>query len=306
MSATDAVETDAGWVVLDRLGGRLALLAGDGDLVRTFGRKGEGPGELSAPVALAYTGERLVVAERSGRLVLFDREGAAAGVVRLRFPGCGAARVHDLLSAPDSLVMLTRCPRASGEVSARLELVTLDGGRRPLIEVAYNDLRHARVDPFRSPVVARVDGRLAIGFLPDRCLDVLDEDGTVERRLCYPEGRRRPFPDSALAVLRLIEERTGGRVEFAVPEHAPPFISNRRNGHGVSSPSYREGGRRWTWSRPMASPGTCFRRVSRSSSAAGPFSSPSTSSLESRLPWSRWGEHHGSIRVRSRPHGRLR
>ena len=225
MSATDAVETDAGWVVLDRLGGRLALLAGDGELVRTFGRKGEGPGELSAPVALAYTGERLVVAERSGRLVLFDREGAAAGVVRLRFPGCGAARVHDLLSAPDSLVMLTRCPRASGEVSARLELVTLDGGRRPLIEVAYNDLRHARVDPFRSPVVARVDGRLAIGFLPDRCLDVLDEDGTVERRLCYPEGRRRPFPDSALAVLRLIEERTGGRVEFAVPEHAPPFIS---------------------------------------------------------------------------------
>jgi DNA-binding beta-propeller fold protein YncE len=56
---------------------RVVVFSRDGKFLRTFGRKGSGPGEFGEPHAIALDSqERVLVADRSnGRIEVFDREG---------------------------------------------------------------------------------------------------------------------------------------------------------------------------------------------------------------------------------------
>ena len=57
---------------------RILVFSGDGEFVRSFGRSGEGPGELRSPMALAWDGtDRLWVADGlNGRYHVFDSTGS--------------------------------------------------------------------------------------------------------------------------------------------------------------------------------------------------------------------------------------
>ena len=64
--------------VLDRSLDRIVVFSGGGEFVRSFGRSGEGPGELRSPMALAWDGtDRLWVADGlNGRYHVFDSTGS--------------------------------------------------------------------------------------------------------------------------------------------------------------------------------------------------------------------------------------
>lgn len=70
---------------------RVLFLSSDLRVVRTFGRKGSGPGELDFPWSIRRWGERLVVADAGNRrLTFFDRDGNAERT--LAIPGIAAGR----------------------------------------------------------------------------------------------------------------------------------------------------------------------------------------------------------------------
>lgn len=72
------VETEEGEVwVSDGMGARIVVLSATGEFVRSFGRRGEGPGEFSGPRRLATTGNNAVAVFDVGRssIELFDTQG---------------------------------------------------------------------------------------------------------------------------------------------------------------------------------------------------------------------------------------
>lgn len=121
-----AVDTLARIYVLDVVNHRVVVLSSSGEVVRTFGEEGNGPGELAGPVALAVEpgGDVIVVDHTKAAPVRFTPDGAVAPsdpwpagwrpraiayagqtivAARSRYDGEGLAAVeHDVLSALDS------------------------------------------------------------------------------------------------------------------------------------------------------------------------------------------------------------
>jgi len=61
--------------VVSRKTHNIRVFNASGRLVRTFSRKGEGPGELSSPGELQYAGDRLWLSAALGRVAVFDTTG---------------------------------------------------------------------------------------------------------------------------------------------------------------------------------------------------------------------------------------
>lgn len=61
--------------VLDRMNARVLRYDSDGNRVAAFGRRGEGPGELSDPIAIAASGRTLIVMDRGGVFSALDSTG---------------------------------------------------------------------------------------------------------------------------------------------------------------------------------------------------------------------------------------
>ncbi len=91
----------------------------DGQPLARFGRKGDGPGEFRAPVAIAALGNRLVVlqARRTHTLIVFDSAGRVAADLSLATPG-------------DWVRMLWRAPGFPLESSLRVRTASEDVTRR--------------------------------------------------------------------------------------------------------------------------------------------------------------------------------
>jgi hypothetical protein len=72
-----AVMDDGTMAVLDRTNAAVWLVAPTGQLVKRFAGKGNGPGELHSPIAIAAVGHRWVVQEPSVRrtFTVYDRDG---------------------------------------------------------------------------------------------------------------------------------------------------------------------------------------------------------------------------------------
>lgn len=80
---TVALGPDGRIFVLEFSADRVMVFSGKGEFVRSFGGSGEGPGELSHPMAMAWDGsDRLWVADFAGRYHVFDPRGALQKTVR--------------------------------------------------------------------------------------------------------------------------------------------------------------------------------------------------------------------------------
>lgn len=72
--------------VADALDCAVKIFARDGRFLKSFGHKGQGPGELSFPSGICVAGEAIAVADKFNfRIQIFDREGNASGGFRLPF-----------------------------------------------------------------------------------------------------------------------------------------------------------------------------------------------------------------------------
>jgi len=64
----------------------IKVFSKEGRFLRAFGRKGQGPGELSFPSGVAAAGDRVLVADKfNSRVQVFDRDGRPAGAFAVPF-----------------------------------------------------------------------------------------------------------------------------------------------------------------------------------------------------------------------------
>ncbi len=85
-----AVDSRGRWVILDGGFTRVTIYDPDSMTVRTFGRKGEGPGEFNQPSAIAVdAADSIYVASMGGRIAVFTPGGELIEEFRHKFHGGG-------------------------------------------------------------------------------------------------------------------------------------------------------------------------------------------------------------------------
>ncbi len=133
--------------VVDALDCAIKVFTRDGRFLRSFGRKGAGPGELSFPSGVAVSGDSVVVADKLNlRIQAYDRDGAAGGGFQVPF---APDRVFDL---GGGRILVTGNPTGRGPAEPILHIYDAAGGPvwRGLEARASND---RVLDAFRNMVL---------------------------------------------------------------------------------------------------------------------------------------------------------
>lgn len=191
--------------VLDRLNARVAVFDSTGRLVRAMGRRGGGPGELSAPQQMAVTRGGEVIVSDPGRraLILFARDGTARSVP---FPGVTMLIGRRLALHPRGGVVSLAMGNPSGQgASAFGEELLLwlptRGTPRPLATVSTPASRatgtsgvRVHASPIFSPsfqFAVLPGGGVAVVDSAAYAIRILDPDGRAVRILQRPIAPRR-------------------------------------------------------------------------------------------------------------------
>jgi hypothetical protein len=214
--------SDGGIAVLDAQAREVRVFGPDGAYVRTVGRQGEGPGELSGPSVVARLGgDTLAVYDyRNGRVTLFGPDGKAARMVTLTSGGYGRPYLASFF--PDGSLVgqmwysgSQSIPGTSDKFTFGVDSVALvvygaDGSFGDTVDVlpGSETLRTVRrsgqmvitnmaTTSFgRSNVFAASPDGVWSGFADHFALRLLDPaDGHVERILRAP-GLDRPLTDA--------------------------------------------------------------------------------------------------------------
>lgn len=230
--ASDVAPAGDGWAVLDARSRQVHFLGPDLQVVRTLGGPGEGPGELSAPVALAMSDENLLgVVDLTGSTVdLFETGGAFVDRLRPRPRPCPSAGiVRNLVPHPaGGFVLDMDCTGMTARewVAARVDV------RGEVARLAVDPLE----DPARAVlmggrgVVVR-NGRLWL-VTPDGCMRAVEgvdprpgNDTSRNAVRCLPSAVPVPIPDSLREELRAVVRPGEGRPELELPSHFPPVLA---------------------------------------------------------------------------------
>jgi hypothetical protein len=238
--------------VLDAGNSRVQVFDAEGEYVRTLGREGQGPGELSRPFGLAIAGNHLVVHDFSnGRFVVWSLEGKYTHDRRFE-EGRGPSGLTGLRSG--SLLgrnMVTQPSEQSQNFSLQHELAIFSQEA----EIVRRLQRFPRFEPVAiqrampgggvmtvstsapspSAVFASTpDGEIYSGFSAEYQIHAFDEFGSARWALRIP-WERLPFTqadiDETVADLReAIEDVDVSEVEW--PEQYPAIEDLEVDGRG--------------------------------------------------------------------------
>lgn len=227
-SATDAdlaADADLGgavWYLLDARGRRVHRFSETGALLGSFARRGQGPGELSAPTAIAVHQGAVVVADRRV-LHLYELDGTHIADRRLDLDGCFALEA-DIDSAVQGLLVLVRCATPAQGFGAAAYLVADDGGVRRLASRSPGGGRFV-ADLGFVPVISALPNGFVFGDAGADCLAVYDAAAAEAGRACHEWIPRLPISGRAAkaaeAELEPLVQAIGGRLN--VPRQLPPF-----------------------------------------------------------------------------------
>ena len=226
ISDYSSVDVDASGNIYIADAAAFAVIVTDsgGRLVRTLGRKGQGPGEFQSLSALRILpGDRLAVYDRmNGRLSLFDPEGGLAGDTSLvTHPSLFTPQIDSRgnvfgikLSAKGSFrTMVLLKISSDGTASTPLASVT-----RRLAPAGSLALFATRLDFRLSP-----NDEVVWGNQTDYVLHILDRDGRPKARI---EKAHEPLEIRDRDIEAELSRRGGRRreeVKVAAPDHYPPF-----------------------------------------------------------------------------------
>jgi hypothetical protein len=108
--------------IADALDCAIKVFSGEGRFLRSFGRKGDGPGELNFPSGVAAAGDAIVVADKLNfRIQIFDGEGRTDGGFKLPF-----APDRVLALGPDR-ILVTANPTGRKKGEKLLHILDLAG-----------------------------------------------------------------------------------------------------------------------------------------------------------------------------------
>lgn len=220
--AADADLGDAVWYLLDARGRRVHRFSKTGALLGSFARRGQGPGELSAPSAIAVHQGAVVVADRRV-LHLYELDGTHIADRRLDLDGCFALEA-DIDSAVQGLLVLVRCAAPAQGFGAATYLVADDGGVRRLASRSPGGGRFV-ADLGFVPVISALPNGFVFGDAGADCLAVYDAAAAEAGRACHEWIPRLPISGRAAkaaeAELGPLVQAVGGRLN--VPRQLPPF-----------------------------------------------------------------------------------
>lgn len=221
--AADADPGDAVWYLLDARGRRVHRFSETGALLGSFARRGQGPGELSAPSAIAVHQGAVVVADRRV-LHLYELDGTHIADRRLDLDGCFALEANDIDSAVQGLLVLVRCATPAQGFGAAAYLVADDGGVRRLASRSPGGGRFV-ADLGFVPVISALPNGFVFGDAGADCLAVYDAAAAEAGRACHEWIPRLPISGRAAkaaeAELEPLVQAIGGRLN--VPRQLPPF-----------------------------------------------------------------------------------
>ena len=237
LSASAAARVGGDWFVLDGLAGRLHRVDSDAGLVSSFGRSGEGPGELELPIDISSYGPNVAVLD--GLVIeIFDTEGNHLDERRFSMNDCPMPALRKLVELDTGLAVRYGC--YPGRDADRVAIATDEGG---WLEVIGEDplgiqeaLAGLSTDLSRfHPVMAAYDGGFVMGYAEDECLTAYALNGVKTGDVCHSRLPRHPLPDNALGAIQtqLLEDREASEGELAaleeimadmtLPKSLPPF-----------------------------------------------------------------------------------
>ncbi len=220
-SVSDAVLHRGVWFVLDRRGAQVHRISESGSLLGSFGRKGEGPGELRGPAAIALHRDTVVVLD-GGDLHLYDLDGDHLEDRRVRLGGCANGSARDLLSQPTGLLLLVDC-RASDRTAWSVILENSKGASQTMV-VRASDPGVVDVTMANAVLGAHPRG-FVFGLAGNDCLDLFSPQGEELGEVCHDWIERLPIPEALggrMASLQARARQSGLRlIEL---DRLPPFI----------------------------------------------------------------------------------
>ena len=218
LSVYDAAAHDGMWYVLDVQGTQVHRVDPVTGSVRTFGRKGEGPGELDIPNGIVVHGDSVLVLDFR-TLRVFGLEGQHYDDRRLGIRG--TCKLEDGLSVSGALLLLLGCSEL-GEVTYH---VVVEADDESLTELAAV-----------SRVLGDIGGVVVLGPHPngfifgrpyDDCMKLFGIDGTTLGEECHGWIERIPVPEMPDEIKEQMEEveRRYRRIgtSMQLPEHMTPF-----------------------------------------------------------------------------------
>ncbi|MFG1690647.1 hypothetical protein ACGF5M_00585, partial [Gemmatimonadota bacterium] len=228
LSVMDAAANASGWLLLDGRTARVHLLSGSGELIRSVGGPGRGPGELSRPGAITATKEGFAVVDVTGRRVeIFSSDGTFLRRSVLSPTGCGSALIQDLASDDgESLLVLRRCVNpADGGWSAELQRVGPDGTTTELHSLALSDPDRGTLNPLAIPVLATREGDIYLGVTTDPCLRRIENGEETPTPLCSSLEFAIPVPHDIRSALEDLKERSDriSSVRLEIPDELPHY-----------------------------------------------------------------------------------
>ncbi len=226
LSVTDAVEWAGGWILLDRRLGRIHFLDPESGLTRSWGGRGEGPGELEGPVALALQDSLLWVLNQRGSVL--DRFSLADGFRdrrRIQGGGCLVGIGKQLLYRPGTGLLLLRvCPATlPGPGTVWVERIGPEGELFPVLSLPLGEPGSRRIHFLREPAAAAGPGGLFLGTWDAPCVGELDGEWNLTAHRCLPryERPKTPEEDRSAAERRLKRVSELGLLPIEIPSELP-------------------------------------------------------------------------------------
>ena len=228
LSVGDAAPNGSGWLLLDGRAARVHILSSSGELIRSVGGPGQGPGELSLPAAITALEEGFAVVDVTGsRAEIFSSDGTFLRRSVLPPPRCGSGLVQGLASDDGvSLLVLRRCVSPSeGGWHAELQRVGPDGTTTELHSLALSDPVRGVLNPLAIPVLAARERNIYLGVTTDPCLRRIENGEEVPTKLCSPLESTIPIPPDLRSALEDLKERTErvSPVRLVIPDELPHF-----------------------------------------------------------------------------------
>lgn len=227
LGVSDGLSVEGRWYLTDPRTHRIHILSRDGVRSRSFGGPGDGPGELTAPMHIAATSDRIWVADiREPRLTVYDFGGEYIEVIPLPTLNCVPGTVSELASIGEELIVVRSCLDPVQGVSYPIQRVDADRHIETLPISPLLLTGGPTMEPRYVVVALVVAGGTDRLYLADglqQCVHTFDRSGDALRRHCFDGLMAASIPRSDRERLRAGIEEVSQGFSVDVPEHYPYF-----------------------------------------------------------------------------------
>lgn len=244
VSANVAVAPDGRFAVFDSAANQAVLFSKNGQLIKRFGRKGQGPGEFDFFGQIQWIGDEevwAVVDWGNTRVSKWSTKGELVSEAKTPRPSVGGA-VH--FPNPNTMVY---SDFTFGVFGGNPRIITFDLVEQTSETIFEHELSHkipvirlksggVQLCAWNPALVYDTSSRFfAVAFGTDSAIHLLDYSGTSVHKTIYPEFKRYPITEEDVAQQKTNLQGSGGaafEAAFETPETWPLITHLTIDHHG--------------------------------------------------------------------------